>query len=300
MASILEGDSLDLQTADGDDAFASWPAPLVLPGDDLALDPYYPPQSLQQWQHEEHRNEVTSRKNVIYVAACPEPKPEVDFMRKWTQPQQQPLGDRQQSVKPPQAQDVIEYVAAFYHGLSVKLLPSRLSFTKWDDSDPEHGIEFEAPDYVGLRTATECVRIRARTSVDGLFHQLNLDDLLDAAIAILPSDAYALLLLVDHDIYENDDDDFACGRAYGGSRVAVVSSARYNPVLDDREDLQCLCVESIQTVRKEAKDKQIKPRPIRRFFVLDLLKRSPTYAGRRLCAQSHGPRRDSLINHDSV
>jgi archaemetzincin len=49
---------------------------------------------------------------------------------------------------------------------------------------------------------------------------------------ILPSDAYALLMLVEHDIYEDEEDDFACGRAYGGSRIAVVSGARYNPILD--------------------------------------------------------------------
>jgi archaemetzincin len=61
---------------------------------------------------------------------------------------------------------------------------------------------------------------------------LNLDDILDAAIAMLPHDAYAMVLLVDHDIYESADDDFCAGRAYGGSRVSVVQSARYNPLLD--------------------------------------------------------------------
>ncbi|EGZ13274.1 hypothetical protein PHYSODRAFT_513604, partial [Phytophthora sojae] len=80
---------------------------------------------------------------------------------------------------------------------------------------------------------SEAVRIRARPSSDGLFGgQLNLEDLLDTAIALLPADAYALLLIVDHDLYEEEDIDFCCGRAYGGSRVAVVSSARYSPALD--------------------------------------------------------------------
>jgi archaemetzincin len=45
------------------------------------------------------------------------------------------------------------------------------------------------------------------------------------------------LLLVEHDIYESEDDDFCCGRAYGGSRVAVVQSARYNPLLDASEKI---------------------------------------------------------------
>ncbi|RYO77671.1 hypothetical protein DL766_004731 [Monosporascus sp. MC13-8B] len=68
--------------------------------------------------------------------------------------------------------------------------------------------------------------------------QLNLGDILDAAIEMLPGDAYSLLLLVDHDIYEEGDDDFCCGRAYGGSRVAVVSSSRYNPALDVKVDIE--------------------------------------------------------------
>ena len=67
--------------------------------------------------------------------------------------------------------------------------------------------------------------------------QLNLDDILDALIGTLPGDAYAIVLLVDHDIYESEDDDFCCGRAYGGSRVSVVQTARYNPALDVHEGL---------------------------------------------------------------
>ncbi|KKK21191.1 hypothetical protein ARAM_004674 [Aspergillus rambellii] len=69
-------------------------------------------------------------------------------------------------------------------------------------------------------------------------YQLNLDDLLDAAISILPSDAYALCMMVDDDLYEDEEDTFVCGRAYGGSRVAVVSSARYNPVLDAAQSVE--------------------------------------------------------------
>lgn len=45
-------------------------------------------------------------------------------------------------------------------------------------------------------------------------------------------------MLVDHDLYEDDDDDFCCGRAYGGSRVAVVSMARYHPLLDSKFEVE--------------------------------------------------------------
>ncbi|KAI1702553.1 peptidase family m54 domain-containing protein [Ditylenchus destructor] len=121
---------------------------------------------------------------------------------------------------------------------------------------------------LGLRTATELIRVRERPSRDGLFQcQLNLDDILDAAISVLPRDAYALLIVVNHDLFEDDDDDFVCGRAYGGSRVAVVSTARYHPLLDvmqgvDREHawpashcqayLKQMCVKE-DTRRKKAR-----------------------------------------------
>ena len=83
------------------------------------------------------------------------------------------------------------------------------------------------------------MRIRTRAPLDAVFkRQLALNDLLDTAIGMLPGDAYAFLMLVDHDLFEDDDDDFACGRAYGGSRVAVVSTARYNPELDSLQSVE--------------------------------------------------------------
>lgn len=95
------------------------------------------------------------------------------------------------------------------------------------------------PSYIALTSTSPPIATRIRTrhlpaSSSSLPYptQLNLNDLLDHAISILPSDAYALLLLVQHDLYEDDDDDFCVGRAYGGSRVAVVSCARYRPELD--------------------------------------------------------------------
>lgn len=44
-------------------------------------------------------------------------------------------------------------------------------------------------------------------------------------------------MLIEQDMCEDDDDDFACGRAYGGSRVAVVSMARYNPDADEAQGI---------------------------------------------------------------
>jgi archaemetzincin len=218
---------------------ATFPGALVLPGDDLALDPKCPAQSLRQWLRLEERNPVTSDRDIVYVAAPPAINSEVDFMRGWTSPNLVDKAD-DAKVKSPKIKDIVDYLTAYYHGMSVKNLPSStLKFASWDSAatastkGSKGKTEKKAPRYVGLNTTSECVRIRTRASNDRIFdRQLNLDDLLDAAISILPEDAYALVLLVDHDLYESAEDEFVCGRAYGGSRVAVISSARYNPLLD--------------------------------------------------------------------
>lgn len=137
--------------------------------------------------------------------------------------------------------DVIDYLQAFYHGMPVKRAQVPLQFSTWSEESKasrRKGQLMKASTPIGLNTDSECIRIRTRPSLDGVFdHQLNLEDLLDVCISILPSDAYALLLLVDHDMYEDEDDDFCCGRAAGGSRVAVVSTARYNPLLDAQQEV---------------------------------------------------------------
>lgn len=221
-----------IEDVESDDVF---PAPLVLPGDDLALDPRYPPQSLRSWLREPHRNAVTRSRNKLYIVGSPEVEKNVDYVNRWAIPQVQ---DRDATAEKPELQSVADYLAAFYLGMNVQVLPSHfLRFSEWDESAKSKA-KGKAR-FVGLKTALESIRIRARPSLDGVFQgQLNLDDLLDVAISILPEDAYSLLMLVDHDLFEDDDDDFCCGRAYGGSRVAVVSMARYNPTLDASQNVE--------------------------------------------------------------
>lgn len=238
---------------------ATFPAPLVLPGDELSLDPQCPGQSLDDWRCEEDRNEVTRERNVIYVAAPPDVAPDVEFIRSWGNPQLEGDGSRKKdapspgngssssippSEQPFQIEEILDYLAAFFYGMPVKILPpGSLLFTSWGDKKPKNSAakarHTSAPRFIGLNTPIECIRIRTRASSDGIFpRQLNLDDLLDTAISILPQDAYALLLLMQHDLFEDADDEFVCGRAYGGSRVAVISTARNNPSLDSRANVE--------------------------------------------------------------
>jgi archaemetzincin len=260
----------------------------VLPGDDLALDASYPPQSLRAWLREKERNKVTPERKTIYVAAPPDVDPEVEFIRAWTQPLLRPMDAGTAASRPklesamtaraalarPRVEDVVDYLSAFYHGLPVTQLPlSKVKFTSWDGSSGSSKAKARSMEarFIGLNTSTECVRIRTRASVDNVFsRQLNLDDLLDAAISMLPEDAHAL--------FEDEDDIFVCGRAYGGSRVAVISTARYNPELDSQQKVErehawpashceqylqsCLAAEAAppQKVAKRAKKTQTQDR----------------------------------------
>ncbi|RDL39625.1 Uncharacterized protein BP5553_03965 [Venustampulla echinocandica] len=226
-----------VSTAEKVEDSPTFPGPLILPGDDLSWDPSYPPQSLRSWVRDKDRNKVTAERRTVYIAAPPEVEPNLEFVQKWIHPQ---VKSRKglKAVDRPSTKDVLSYLKAFYHGLPVKMLPpSSLRFT--DDVDDDIPDPRRRTIWMKTQAESGCVGIRTRATPKGDFtHQLNLNDLLDAAIDILPDDAYALLLLVEHDIYEDEEDEFACGRAYGGSRIAVVSSARYNPVLDEKEGLE--------------------------------------------------------------
>lgn len=209
----------------------TFPAPLVLPGDDLSSDTRCPPQSLLSWVREKKRNQVTPGRNVVYCAASPDIQPGVNFVHSWTKPQIQgnvgttSASNKSTDVPSPDAKHVLEYLEAFYHGMNVKMLPpGLLRFTRCDDADPSSfraKANLKEPKYIGLTTVTETVGIRTRASKDGIFKcQLNLDDLLDTAISILPDDAYALLMLVGHDLFEDEDDDFCCGMLTFWSKIS--------------------------------------------------------------------------------
>ena len=239
----------------------AFPAPLVLPYDALNYDPDgsdEPPQSFRSWLNERCRNKITGERKTLYVGAVPQIDEKVGFMEGWTKPNLGDAGEGEEppakrarkgkavakekvevfesELDPPGVEDTIEYLKAFYHGMPVKRLPIPLRWTAWQQSKNRAVPSVKSiPKYVSLSYGDAATRIRARPSPDNVFPaQLNLDDILDAAITMLPADAYAMVLLVSHDIYESPEDDFCAGRAYGGSRVSVVQLARYNPLLDEK------------------------------------------------------------------
>lgn len=228
-------------TVTAKDPVATFPAPLVLPFDDLNFDPDYQTQDFKCWQQYRSRNKISTPRRTIYIARVPEVTKNVTFMSGWPNIKLHPKALAFQGMKAPSPSInyFVEYISAFYHGLDVKELPNRLRWTSWEDGSEYHySYRTAVPEYVALQHGDETTRIRTRVPPDHVFTaQLNLNDILDAAIRALPDDAYALCLLVDHDMWEDDDDDFCCGRAYGGSRVCVVQTARYNPGLDAHEGI---------------------------------------------------------------
>jgi archaemetzincin len=188
---------------------------------------------------EKLRNPFTQERKTIYVVPTPETKLGTAFSRTlngWTLPfvLQTPLKG---GCDAPKANYIRNYLEAFYHPIPIRTLPNMASFVPWAEGKSKPSPK-ETPQYIGLQMGDNVTRITTRPCPDETYpRQLNLNDMLDAAIEALPSDAYALVLLTDHDLYEDDDDDFCCGRAYGNSRVAVVSSARYHPLLDEPTEI---------------------------------------------------------------
>lgn len=220
-----------------------FPAPLVLPEDELANDPRYPTQSYKYWFEGDWRNKLTKQRRTVYVAAPPIIGSNAAAMEKWAQPRVEAITAAKQKklmqIERPNLDEVLAYMEAFFHGLPVKALPDSLEFANvTEESASVNGslkeVELRSVDSKDIETIST-IRVRqlpTKTNASPYRQQLSLNDMLDHAIAILPDDAYCLLLLVHHDLYEDEDDDFCCGRAYGGSRICIVSTAQYHPVVD--------------------------------------------------------------------
>ena len=93
-------------------------------------------------------------------------------------------------------------------------------------------VELQLGNPTPARAALLGVGIRSKkgTAADGSDARLwNVLDLLDAVATKLPDDGYCILGLTDREIYEHADalDGSLRGRAFGGSRIAVFSTAHY-------------------------------------------------------------------------
>ncbi|KAN0095689.1 hypothetical protein V8E51_016400 [Hyaloscypha variabilis] len=236
----------------GDQA-STFPAPLVLPGDELSWEPTYHGQSASSWVRASYRNAVTRGRRTLYLVPPPIFGKGLEEAESWKKPVLKGKKTQERAKwTEKDTENVLEYLRAFYHGMEVKIMPGeRLCFSA--DGDEEvvsappvkkarggkvkgkgKAAGTKSPTlWLQAHDSNSLLGVRTRVVPKGLYsHQLNLNDLLEAAMEILPQDAYAIVMLVEHDMFEDEEDDFACGRAYGGSRVCCVSTARYDPVLD--------------------------------------------------------------------
>jgi archaemetzincin len=138
--------------------------------------------------------------------------------------------------------DVAAYLTAFT-GLPTRMAPEMCA-VPWEGEGSGRGKRgggggggggcAAVPKYLGLKSLSgdSLGRVRVRADPEGAFAaQLNVNDVLDALAEDLPADAFTIVGLTPFDIH--DDGALVTGRAYGGSRIACVSLARYHPDLED-------------------------------------------------------------------
>ncbi|KAF4992343.1 hypothetical protein FGRMN_7236 [Fusarium graminum] len=223
----------------------TFPGPLVLPDDELAMDPDDEGHTFKEWcdrGSEDTRNEVTGRRKTIHVILPPViPDGMEETMRDWHKPVL-PRSSAASNLEKwtsasPQVSDLLSYLRAFYHPMQVILSPLAFTWRPWVEPAKPRTRTRTAPNTtrVGLQTPgeLELYAIRCRPSLDGRARkQVHLGDVADALLSRMPTSAYAVVMLTDFDLYEDEHDDFTVGRSWGGSRVSIVSSFRYNPALD--------------------------------------------------------------------
>ncbi|KAL6898592.1 hypothetical protein GGI43DRAFT_408117 [Trichoderma evansii] len=210
----------------------AFPGPLVLPDDDLAEDPEWPPQDFNEWRDEEERNPVTQERKTIYIVPSPLIEKSFSKMRAWSVYNSKNSAKEQDTqISPPDIQDIVEYLSAFFYGMDVKIFEQPFHWQKWDSYDGTVLKNSNTEKQIGLKSPSEeLFGIRCRASPDGVSPmQVNSNDMLDALAENIPSDAHSIMILLDQDMYEDDEDIFCAGRAYGGSRIAAVSKFRDQP-----------------------------------------------------------------------
>lgn len=110
-----------------------------------------------------------------------------------------PLG-RFEDDKAPSLELLKDYTAAYYHPLTVKMLP-----------------------------AVPAAQVKAKSRINGQHKQWNSVDILKWMPGRLPKDAYAMIAVTMTDLYPKDSWNFVFGQASLRNRVGVFSFARYDP-----------------------------------------------------------------------
>ncbi|UPK96143.1 hypothetical protein LCI18_007078 [Fusarium solani-melongenae] len=223
----------------------TFPGPLVLPSDFLTqLDhdtPLYH-QSCKVWRGYT-RNEVNEDRNKIFVLPPPIfSEPVGGDSDSWGNPIVSESDTTPElpnwTASSAQLKDLNDYLAAFYHPMTIQQSLMQLKWHPYKGKPLEEG-----QTYIGLEVPTvrDIFLIRYRPGKDGVSRmQVHAPDLLDAVLNRMPPKAHATVLLVDFDLYDLGDDgnnNFTVTKAYGASRIVLVSTFRLHPALDEIQDI---------------------------------------------------------------
>ncbi|KAJ4326977.1 hypothetical protein N0V84_002590 [Fusarium piperis] len=223
----------------------TFPGPLVLPSDYLTqLNPDTPVyhQSCKTWRGYT-RNEVDEDRSKIFVLPPPifsEPVGEdSDLWDKPVVPESDTTPELPKwTASSAQLKDLNGYLAAFYHPMTVQQSRMQLKWRPYKGEPPKEGQA-----YIGLEVPTvrDIFLIRCRPGKDGVSRmQVHAPDLLNAVLNRMPPKAHATVLLVDFDLYDLSDDEsnnFTITKAYGASRIVIVSTFRQHPALDGMQEV---------------------------------------------------------------
>jgi predicted Zn-dependent protease len=131
-----------------------------------------------------------------------------------------------------------EYVAVFYPGLDVELLPPisieledevlSATYTLPDGTSKKKKLAFRKAHPYDLEFAQEdSLQVPSTNSVL-IFLQIKVDPLLNILTEVKPRSSACLLGVTMEDLFEGAKDSFVVGMANGGSHVGVFSFARYD------------------------------------------------------------------------
>ncbi|CZR37343.1 uncharacterized protein FPRO_02397 [Fusarium proliferatum ET1] len=219
----------------------TFPGPLVLPGDHLAEHPREQGQACKDWLASEATQkrfqEISARKK-MYVFGPPSVKRLPEEMRSWSipvlPPGFPPCPDRWTwTLK--QYKQLIVYLRAFYptmpisqvaHTAYLELIQGRRR-VHFEDTPQTSVIGFRGKD------GRDTFEVRHRPSPDGLSKmQLNVSDLRTALAEIKAEPAHSVVMVLNHDLYEDEEGSYITERVWVEDGVAIVSTFRRNPCFD--------------------------------------------------------------------
>ncbi|KAI1014879.1 hypothetical protein LB503_003967 [Fusarium chuoi] len=219
----------------------TFPGPLVLPGDHLAEHPREQGQSCKDWYTleatQKRFQEISTRKK-MYVFGPPSVKRLPEEMRSWSSPVLPPgfppCPDRWTwTLK--QYKQLIVYIRAFFTTMPISQYAHTAHFELIKERRRVHFEDTPQTSVIGFRgkDGKDTFEVRHRPSPDGLSKmQLNVSDLRTALAEIKAEPAHSVVMVLNHDLYEEEEGSYITERVWVEDGVAIVSTFRRNPCFD--------------------------------------------------------------------